>query len=315
MPRDIFVEGYTDGVLAIEGNRTGLVEAIREGMVKFEEQQDGRVDFSKFPVAGTTIEVRPEDLLPTGEVSGVLSSKGILRDLVLGRTTIYPFDPRSLGDNSYDLKIAEDYYVIKPQFKWVLPFPGTMRMLLLDRFFGKHSHVFNPWSKVDSERYWEKPRRARTPEQLKRDLKVKDLNGFRNGDLILAAYPGTMLLGSTQEFVGTGGNVGIVSARSSIGRSHWTVCEDAFLINQRYKNRIALELRSKFSPEYEDHWNILIVGERVAQIAFLSSEEALGSELQRQTKYSQSGKPLDEIIRDWTPQEMLPKLYKDREGR
>jgi hypothetical protein len=61
------------------------------------------------------------------------------------------------------------------------------------------------------------------------------------------------------------------------------------------------------------HYSIpLVVGRRVAQIVFFETEGTLN------TSYEQSGKyqctdDIQKVKQSWTPTDMLPKMYKDKE--
>lgn len=62
------------------------------------------------------------------------------------------------------------------------------------------------------------------------------------------------------------------------------------------------------------HYSIpLVVGRRVAQIVFFETEGILeGTSYEKEGKYQISDN-IDEIIKNWTPYECLPKMYKDKE--
>ena len=59
---------------------------------------------------------------------------------------------------------------------------------------------------------------------------------------------------------------------------------------------------------------VLPVGERIAQIIFHHSDNVEGSYEQGRDGVSgkyQTSSNLDELIRDWRPEQMLPRAYKD----
>jgi len=126
----------------------------------------------------------------------------------------------------------------------------------------------------------------------------------------MVLQPGENILTHTLEFIGGNQRIGTsMQARSSLGRSHVSVCRCAGWGDPGYVNRWTMEVTNNS----EHHPIILVVGRRVAQIVFW--EVAPVSESYGGSGKYQSGGDIDEIMRNWQPEAMLPRLYLDREVR
>ena len=115
----------------------------------------------------------------------------------------------------------------------------------------------------------------------------------------IAIRPGDTILCHTQEVVGgTNGFTTSMRARSSIGRSCLSVCKCAGVGDVGYIARWTMEITN------HSHATVVLpVGMRVAQILFYE----VGPTLRTYTgKYGQQSAP-------WSPRDMLPKLYTDRD--
>lgn len=137
-------------------------------------------------------------------------------------------------------------------------------------------------SEADTHAFWGEPRRA--------------------ADGIIAIRPGDTILCHTQEVVGgTNGFTTSMRARSSIGRACLSVCKCAGVGDVGYIARWTMEITN------HSHATVVLpVGLRVAQILFY----AVGATLREYAgKYGQQAKH----GQDWSPLDMLPKLYRDRD--
>jgi dCTP deaminase len=134
----------------------------------------------------------------------------------------------------------------------------------------------------DTRAFWGEPRRAE--------------------EGVIAIRPGDTILCHTQEVVGgLNGFTTSMRARSSIGRSCLSVCKCAGVGDVGYVARWTMEITN------HSHATVVLpVGMRVAQILFYE----VGATLREYAgKYGQAAKQ----GRDWTPLDMLPKLYNDRD--
>jgi len=120
------------------------------------------------------------------------------------------------------------------------------------------------------------------------------------------------ILAHTHEFIGIRAHGGAceVKSRSSWGRNGVAVCFDAGWIDPGYINRITLEIYNLNRHESV----ILPVGERIGQLIFHKSGIVEGD--YSDGRDGMSGKyqhtdDLDELIATWSPEQMLPRSYKD----
>ncbi len=108
--------------------------------------------------------------------------------------------------------------------------------------------------------------------------------------------PGDTILAHTEEVVGgRNGFTTSMRARSSIGRSCLSVCKCAGVGDVGYISRWTMEITN-----HSHAMAIVPVGLRVAQILFYEVGETAR---EYQGKYGSWN--------DWTPKDMLPKLYRD----
>lgn len=112
----------------------------------------------------------------------------------------------------------------------------------------------------------------------------------------LVVKPGTTILAHTQEVIGArNGITTTMHARSSIGRSGLSVCKCAGVGDVGYISRWTMEISNHTTCSI-----VLPVGIRVCQIKF----DLVGETLKEyQGKYGQGS--------EWTPYDMLPRLYRD----
>lgn len=119
---------------------------------------------------------------------------------------------------------------------------------------------------------------------------------LRATDGKIAVRPGTTILAHTIEVVGArNGFTTSMHARSSIGRASLSVCKCAGVGDVGYISRWTMEISNHSRSTI-----VLPVGLRICQIKF----EQVGETLREyHGKYGQE--------REWTPEDMLPKLYAD----
>ena len=93
-----------------------------------------------------------------------------------------------------------------------------------------------------------------------------------------------------------------------MGRNFIEVCKCAGWGDVGYVNRWTMEITNN-SRRYSIP---LVVGRRIAQIIFFHTGEKVTSSYAKGGKYQETD-DLDTLIRNWTPDLMLPRLYRDRE--
>lgn len=173
--------------------------------------------------------------------------------------------------------------------------------------------VYNPFDKKDVMRYFEGPYSAVKHKDWCELNGVKLLAGIPASHLIIPIKPGERILAHTHEFFGIKPPGAFeLKSRSSWGRNGIAVCFDAGWVDPGYINRLTLEIYNLNQKDIV----LLPVGERIAQAVFHETgpvEGTYGAGRDRgfSGKY-QSGSNLDKLIKDWMPQQMLPKAYLDR---
>jgi deoxycytidine triphosphate deaminase len=172
--------------------------------------------------------------------------------------------------------------------------------------------VYNPFDESDVARYFNGPLEAMPHAEWCKKEGRELFENIPADHPIIVLKPGERILGHTHEFVGIRANGGAceIKSRSTWGRNGVAVCFDAGWIDPGYINRITLEIYNLNQHESV----VLPVGERIAQIIFHHSDNVEGSYEQGRDGVSgkyQTSSNLDELIRDWRPEQMLPRAYKD----
>lgn len=172
------------------------------------------------------------------------------------------------------------------------------------------SGFYNPFDPKDVGRYFDGPHKAETHKEWAKINGRKLFEGIPARQPIIVVRPGERLLGHTHEFIGIKApGTSTLQARSTWGRNGVAVCIDAGWGDPGYVNRWTLEIYNMNQHESV----VLPVGERIAQMVFYETGPVKGEYKQLSGKY-QSGMStsLDKIIRDWGPEQMLPKAYRDK---
>src|SRR4030042_4461038 len=251
--------------------------------------ETSRVRYS--PTSG----VRTIEIVQPG---ALLSKKGILRHLEAGNIVIHPLIEENIGGASVDVTLGGYFWRERKSD------PENE----LDGYI-------NLWDEGASEQMWIGPFKAMTAEDFVVDVLRVDEQCFFNSvhnikpdDQVIPLKPGENILGHTEEFIG--GNLKITTsmqARSSLGRSGVTVCRCAGWGDPGYINRWTMEITNNS----REHPVILVVGRRVAQIVFWEVEP-VGDSYSVRGKY-QRETDLESLKRLGKPEDMLPRLYLDRE--
>lgn len=222
-----------------------------------------------------------------------LSKPDILKHQKNGNVVIYPFVEKNLANTSCDVRLGKFFY----------------RQNKLD-----HAEILNPFHEKSVQKLYGA---VQTAVQISK-IRSEDnpFHGLDDDDLVILIGPGETILGHTIEFIGGGNGIegvcGAVTtemrARSSVGRIGVAVCKCAGWGDVGYINRWTMEI-TNFSPAVIP----LVVGMRIAQIIFheVSSPVAESDLYQNLTgKYQTTDAPED-LVKTWSPEQMLPKLYKD----
>ena len=207
-----------------------------------------------------------------------------------GTITIDAFDPKNLGNASYDVTLGEHFY------REHAPEAGDA--------------VFNLYDEAATYRVWGKKHSTAMP--LGRD----DMPGMKAKDLVIWLSPGETVLAHTQEFIGGTETVDtMLKARSSSARNFISVCKCSGWGDVGYVNRWTMQItnNSRF------HRIPLVVGRRIAQIIFfevepLTAEGNAGAYHKKTDSKYQATANLKKLKKSWKPADMLPKMWKDRDA-
>jgi len=218
-----------------------------------------------------------------------LSDKKILEEMEAGNIVITPFNRKNLATSSYDLTLGEYFFIEQPP---------------------KHfQNIFNIYEKEHIERVWgTKPLRAKSAKEVFRDYKF-DFGNITPTNKVILLSPGETILAHTNEFIGGRDHITtMMKARSSLGRSFIEVCKCAGWGDVGYVNRWTMEITNNSKHYYIP----LVVGRRIAQLIFFETGPILEKDYSKEGKY-QTSSSVKDLIKNWNPSSMLPKLYKDRE--
>lgn len=222
---------------------------------------------------------------------GVYSNTQILQALDEGHIVCVPFNPKHVSHASLDVTLGYNYY-------------RTER--------SGHKALYNPFDEDDVERYFGKPLTAMPHKAWCEANGFALVEGIPEDHPVIALGPGERILAHTHEFFGIKPPGAYeVKSRSSWGRNGIAVCFDAGWVDPGYINRLTLEIFN-----LNQHETVLLpVGERIAQAVFHETGPVEGSYGQGRDggfsgKY-QAGDNLNDLIKNWKPEMMLPRAYKD----
>ncbi len=207
----------------------------------------------------------------------VLSSTEIFKELDNGNIVINPLTKNNIGNCSVDVTLGKHYY-------------------RHDTFNPLTSPIYNPWNPQHVREYWGTPQTAQTvtTEEMSQQLGVPVGTEY----ILLQSYE--TILAHTQEFIGGRHHITtMMKARSSMGRSGISICKDAGWGDIGYINRWTLEITN-----FSDYPVALLVGERIGQLVFYYT----GIPIAQYHGNYQSSNDLNQLMNNWTPEEMLPKL-------
>jgi deoxycytidine triphosphate deaminase len=221
----------------------------------------------------------------------VFSNTQIRQAIEEGHIVCVPFKDKYVAHASLDVTLGYYYYRTGQE---------------------RTGYVYNPFDETDVRRYFGPVQQAIPHEDWCAANGVRLLEGIPANHPVIPLKPGERILAHTHEFFGIKPPGAYeVKSRSSWGRNGIAVCFDAGWVDPGYINRLTLEIYN-----LNEHETILLpVGERIAQAVFHETGEVDGNYGEgRENGFSgkyQVGTNLEELIANWTPEQMLPKAYKD----
>jgi dCTP deaminase len=221
-----------------------------------------------------------------------LSDKKILENKKVGDIIIEPFKIENLATSSYDVTLGDYYF----------------REEMSSRY---DDTIYNIYNKDHTDRVWGTvARKAKTAKEVFKNFKF-DWVGIVPTDKVILLAPGETILAHTNEYIGGKHHITtMMKARSSLGRNFIEVCKCAGWGDVGYVNRWTMEITNNS----RSHHIPLVVGRRIAQIIFFETGEIISKE----NNYAKLGKyqtsdDIKILKKDWKPESMLPKVYKDRD--
>lgn len=215
-----------------------------------------------------------------------------IRDAIAnGHIVCVPFNDKHVSHASLDVTLGYYYY-------------RTER--------SGHHTLYNPFGESDVKRYFGEPQKAVSHGDWCKENGFKPVEGIPLDHPVIALRPGERILAHTHEFFGIlPPGAYELKSRSSWGRNGIAVCFDAGWVDPGYINRLTLEVYN-----LNQHETVLLpVGERIAQAVFHETGEVEGNYGKgRNSGFSgkyQVGTDVNELIKNWTPDQMLPRAYKD----
>ncbi len=222
---------------------------------------------------------------------GVYSNKQIKQAIADGVIVSVPYDEKNVAEASLDFTLGYYYYKQEVQDK---------------------ANVYNPFDKDDVERYFKGPFEAMPHQEWCKTNGHEQFENIPPDHPIIVLRPGQRILAHTHEFIGirTAGGACEVKSRSSWGRNGVSVCFDAGWVDPGYINRLTLEIYN-----LNEHESVVLpVGERIGQLVFHFTGEVDGGYATGRDGVSgkyQHTDDLDELVHTWSPEQMLPRAYKD----
>lgn len=219
---------------------------------------------------------------------GVYSNTQIKQSVASGHIVIYPYTEKYVNGSSVDVTLGEWYY-------------RTER--------DSHKSIYNPFDEQAVQAHFDGPHQATIHRQWCEAHALKQFKNIPEDHPIIVLRPGERILAHTHEFIGIKApGTSTMQARSTWGRNGVAVCLDAGWGDPGYINRWTMEIYNM----NQHHSVVLPVGERIAQIVFYETGEVEGEYAGLSGKYqSHQETELTDLIRDWGPEQMLPRGFKD----
>jgi deoxycytidine triphosphate deaminase len=218
----------------------------------------------------------------------VYSNTQIKQAINYGHIVFHPYNPKHIAGSSVDVTLGHYYY-------------RTER--------SQDHPVYNPFDEGDVQRYFEGAKKAMPHKKWADENGIKLLKGIPPNHPVIPIRPGERILAHTHEFIGIKApGTSTMQARSTWGRNGVAVCLDAGWGDPGYINRWTMEIYNMNQHETV----VLPVGERIAQMVFYDTGQVDSEYKKLSGKYqTDDSMDLGTIIKNWRPEHMLPRAYKD----
>jgi dCTP deaminase len=218
----------------------------------------------------------------------VYSNTDIKKAIGDGHIVFYPYQEQHIAGSSVDVTLGHYFY--KQEYQ-------------------EEAKVYNPFDEDDVARYFKGPLEAMPHKEWCEKNGYKLFKNIPEDHPIIVLRPGERILAHTHEFIGIKApGTSTMQARSTWGRNGVAVCLDAGWGDPGYVNRWTMEIYNMNQHESV----VLPVGERIAQLVFYETGEVEQEYKKLSGKYqSAASDDLQDIIANWSPEQMLPRAYKD----
>lgn len=220
---------------------------------------------------------------------GVYSNTQIKQAVKDGHIVFHPYNEKHIAGSSVDVTLGEWYY------RTERPSEGGF---------------YNPFDEEAVGRYFGGPLKAEIHQDWADKHGRKLFKNIPADHPIIVLRPHERILAHTHEFIGIKApGTSTMQARSTWGRNGVAVCLDAGWGDPGYVNRWTMEIYNMNQHESV----VLPVGERIAQVVFYETGPVDQEYKTLTGKYQPAiSDNLDELIANWTPDQMLPRAYKDK---
>lgn len=219
---------------------------------------------------------------------GVYSNTQIRQGLKSGHVVIHPLIDSYIAGSSVDVTLGHWYYRTERPSQGGFYNPFDEKAI---------KSYFSVAMKAEVHKTWAKTHGRELFENIPADQPI------------IVLRPHERILAHTHEFIGIKApGTSTMQARSTWGRNGVAVCLDAGWGDPGYINRWTMEIYNMNQHESV----VLPVGERIAQMVFYETGP-VDSEYQKLSgKYqTDDSDNLDSIIKNWKPEHMLPRAFKD----
>lgn len=219
---------------------------------------------------------------------GAYSNTELFEAIETGHVVCHPYTKEHVNGSSIDVTLGEWYFRTDRRTR---------------------TNVYNPFDEAEVNEYFGEPLKAVLHGEWADEADRKPLANIPLDHPIIVLDPGERILAHTHEFIGIKApGTSSMQSRSTWGRNGVAVCLDAGWGDPGYINRWTMEIYNM----NQRHSVVLPVGERIAQLVFYHTGEVEGEYHSLSGKYQgHSENGVKELIKNWSPYQMLPRAYKD----